>query len=61
MFKKGQIVRSTRTGLLRLVLWDYGNGFSLTRNLTTERRYMMPSDEMTLIGNNYQAKSKCSH
>lgn len=56
MFKKGQLVRSARTGLLRMVVFDYGDGFVYTKNLSYERTYFIPRNELELIGNNYQPK-----
>lgn len=65
MFKKGQLVRSTRTGWLHVVQYSYGKPTDFINVRCVSRKTMrpmlcMPSEEMELIGNNYQAKPKCS-
>lgn len=59
MFKKGQLVRSTRTGWLHVV--DQGSRFETdfvwvrcVSRKTARPRLCVPVDEMVLVGNNYQ-------
>lgn len=65
MFKKGQLVRSTRTGWLHVIDHVYKLEPShvwvrCVSRKTARPRLCVPSEEMELIGNNYQAKLKCS-
>lgn len=65
MFKNGQLVRSTRTGWYHVVDGNYlGHHTHIyVRCVSRKTRtplLCVPSDEMTLIGNNYRAKTKCS-
>ena len=66
MFKKGQLVRSKRTGWLHVVQYDYKSvapfiSVRCVSRKTARPMLCVPSEEMELIGNNYQAKPKCSH
>lgn len=65
MLKKGQLVRRTRTGWFHVV--DQGSQFETdfvfvrcVSRKTARPRLLAPVDEMVLVGNNYQAKPKCS-
>lgn len=63
MFKKGQLVRSTRTGWLHEVCYNYPEHEELINVRCVSRKtarpmLCVPSEEMVLIGNNYQAKQK---
>lgn len=61
MFKKGQLVRSLRTGWLHVVTYRARNddAFVCVRCVsrkTARRTLLVPANEMQLIGNNYKAK-----
>ncbi len=63
MFKKGQLVRSTRTGWLYVVCYDHHNledfiNVRCVSRKTTRHMLCVPGEEMELIGNNYRAKPK---
>lgn len=65
MFKKGQLVRSTRTGWLHVVCYDYLKpeefiNVRCVSRKTARPMLCVPSEEMEFIGNNYRAKPKCS-
>lgn len=55
MFKKGQLVRSKLSGrIMEVLIWP------TVRVLPTRDVFRMTHEEVELIGNNYQAKPKCS-
>lgn len=63
MFKKGQLVRSTRTGWLHVVCYDYHKpeDFIYVRCVsrkTARPMLCVPSEEMEPIGNNYKLTDK---
>ena len=62
MFKKGQLVRSKKTGRAYLVEGDDPTGFYVrgAALVNPMRTLGAPERFLTLIGNNYQAKPKCS-
>lgn len=62
MFKKGQLVRSKNTGRIYLVEGYDPTGFYVRGQTVRGPIYTLgaPNSLLTLIGNNYQAKPKCS-
>ena len=62
MFRKGQLVRSKKTGRIYLVEGYDPTGFYVRGQTPTYPIYTLgaPNRFLTLIGNNYQAKQKCS-
>lgn len=61
MFKKGQLVRSKRSGDLFIVDWSYKTSCYAQRlvPLMFTRLHFFNTD-LELIGNNYRAKPQCS-
>lgn len=61
MFKKGQIVRSKRTGMMHMVCFNPDPRFTefvWVISGATGRRLCVPTCEMELIGNNYKEKPR---
>ena len=58
MFKKGQLVRSTLRNLYVVV--ENGESFVRVRSVSLGYYDMLLGCRLRLIGNNYQAKQKCS-
>lgn len=59
-FKPGQVVRGGRMNHRYLVISGRGVGWYQLKNLDTGRDARQPALNLELIGNNYQAKQKCS-
>lgn len=60
MFKKGQLVKSLDTGAEYFVRGHEHPGFGVLLEDAKGRRFKVNLDDLELIGNNYQAKQKCS-
>ncbi len=62
MFKKGQLVQSVKYGDLYVVTHSFTDGWAMTAPLTPKRmdKLLFSPERLRLIGNNYQAKPKCS-
>lgn len=62
MFKKGQLVQSVKYGDLYVVTHAFPDGWAMTVPLTPKRmdKLLFSPERLRLIGNNYQAKQKCS-
>jgi hypothetical protein len=59
MFKTGQVIRSTRTNRIFIVeAWPFAR--PIVDNNIWPNPLKMAHDQLVLIGNNYQAKPKCS-
>lgn len=61
MFKKGQLVRSKRTGNLLHVHFIYRMtpNAMWVQSIKTGRKLCVPTCEMELIGNNYKEIEQC--
>ncbi len=62
MFKKGQLVQSVKYGAYYVVDHVYADGtlYAVPMVRTLLHRLMFTPERLRLIGNNYQAKPKCS-
>ena len=58
MFKKGQLVRSTLRHLYVVV--ENGESFVKVRSISLGHHDQILGCRLRLVGNNYQAKPKCS-
>lgn len=60
MFKKGQLVKRVNSPLLWVVTERRYDGNCVIASTTKSRWDFIDEGFLTLVGNNYQAKSKCS-
>lgn len=60
MFKKGQLVRTKNRGHLYIVTTDQTYGAYVHVKTPGFMHGTLDARNLTLIGNNYQAKQKCS-
>lgn len=60
MFKTGQLVRRINSSLLWIVQSRHDDGYCVIMSVSKRNWDFIEEEYLTLIGNNYQAKPKCS-